>query len=53
MAVTQEGLGGAVDSVSRSVTGGLLLPFIAYAIGKVCFKNVRNHLKRVILVSGG
>ena len=51
MIVTQDGLGGAIDTVSRSVTGGLLLPFLAYAIGNVCFKSVNNHLRRVILVS--
>ena len=51
MVVTQDGLGGAVDAVSRSVSGGLLLPFLAYAIGNVCFKNVKNHLRRVVLVS--
>lgn len=49
MVVTQDGLGGAVDAVSRSVSGGLLLPFLAYAIGNVCFKNVKNHLRRVVL----
>lgn len=51
MEVTQEGLGGAIDNVSRSVTGGLLLPFFAYAVGNICFKSVNNHLRRVILVS--
>ena len=51
MVVSQDGLGGAIDTISRSVAGGLLLPFLAYAIGNVCFKSVDNHLRRVILVS--
>ena len=51
MVVSQDGLGGAIDTISRSVAGGLLLPFLAYTIGNVCFKSVNNHLRRVILVS--
>ena len=50
MDVSQDGLGGAIDNISRSVSGGLMLPFLAYAVGNICFKNVSNHLRRVILV---
>ena len=44
----------AVDFISRSITGGLVLPFFGYVIGQFAFKNCRqSNVQKVILVSCG
>lgn len=47
---TQEGLGGTVDYFTRSLSAGLLLPFIAYAVGILFHPVTENHTKRIIMV---
>ena len=44
------GFNSAIDYVSRSVSGGLLLPVIAYIIGMKAFKS-RGKFQRIVLVS--
>ncbi len=40
-----------IDYLTRSITGGLMLPFVGYLIGQVAFKNCkRTNVQKVILV---
>ena len=40
-----------IDFLTRSITGGLMLPFVGYLIGQVAFKNCkRTNVQKVILV---
>ena len=41
-----------IDFIARSITGGLMLPFIGYVIGQVAFKNFKHtNVQKVMLVS--
>lgn len=41
-----------IDYITRSITGGLMLPFMGYLIGQFAFKHTRrNNVQKVILVS--
>lgn len=46
-----DGLGGSIDFLARSFSAGLLLPFAAFIVGRVCFQSTKNSYKRVALVS--
>lgn len=46
----QTGLSSSIDFMARSLAGGLLLPVVAYYIGKVIFKK-SGSIKRLVLVS--
>ena len=46
-----DGLGGSIDFLARSFSAGLLLPFAAFIVGRVCFQSTKNSYKRVVLVS--
>ncbi len=47
---SQDGLGGSMDYLARSMSAGLLLPFAAYLVG-FCFRSVtKSNTKRIILV---
>lgn len=46
------GVGVTVDYLARSVSGGLMLPFVGFLIGKILFKTrPSNVLQRTMLVS--
>ncbi len=48
---TKDGLSGTIDNLARNMTAGLILPFIAYAVGIICFQSFsQNHTKRILLV---
>ena len=48
---TLDGLSGTIDYLARNITSGLMLPFIAYALGVTCFQRFsQSHTKRVLLV---
>lgn len=49
LASSQDGLGGAIDVMARSISSGLLLPFIAYFVGGYCFKSVSSNATRVFM----
>ena len=46
-----DGLGGSIDFLARSFGAGLLLPFAAFVVGRVCFQSTKNSYKRVVLVN--
>ena len=50
LASSQDGLGGAIDVMARSIGSGLLLPFVAYFVGHYCFKSIASNATRVVLV---
>lgn len=44
------GLASSIDFLARSVTGGLMLPVVAFYIGRAAFKK-NNNLHQILLVS--
>ena len=50
MPSSQSGIGGTIDYIARSVSAGLLLPFAAYLVGRICFRFVKSNLRKVVLV---
>jgi len=45
-----DGLGGSIDFLARNISSGLLLPFAAFVVGRVCFRSVKSNYGRVVLV---
>ena len=46
------GVASTVDYLARSISGGLMLPFVGYAIGRTLFKSRTSNVERTLLVSG-
>lgn len=48
---TDNGMIGVMDYLARSITGGLLLPFMGYLLGKFLLKTKGNVFQRTLVVS--
>lgn len=48
---SSQGPGSPVERLARSLSAGLLLPFAAYATGKLLLRSVKSTPKQVALVS--
>ena len=47
----QNGMSSTLDYLARSISGGLMLPFMGYIAGRLFFKSKRNPIQRILLVS--